>query len=81
MQEHVHEFVTIGEIITPQTCKGCGLQLTPVTIYLHPKQKEALDWLEHDRKKSATTILGHFIELEHGKRQRSAAQRIRKPKA
>ena len=65
----------------PKTCNGCGQELTPVTIYLHPEQKEALEWLIKDRKKSANTIIEHFTTLEHGKRQRSAAKRVRKPKA
>jgi hypothetical protein len=81
MEEHVHEFTALGEIAAPQVCKGCGQQLTPVTIYLHPDEKVALDWLVQDRKKGATAIINHFITLEYGKRRRAAAQRVRKPKA
>jgi hypothetical protein len=86
MEEHFHdhsghEHTVIGELAVAQPCKACGQTLTPLVIYLHPEQKAELEWLEKDRKKDATSIIEHFIHLEHGKRKRAAAQRVRPQKA
>jgi hypothetical protein len=76
-QHHTFEMIPIHD----QTCKGCGQQLTPVVLYLHPEQKATLEWLEKDRKKSANTIIEHLIQLEGSKRQIAASKRTRSKKA
>lgn len=75
-QEHEHTYTKVTEYYQ---CTHCGQILQPVTVQLHPEQKETLDWLIQDKGQTANQIIDRLIWLEGNKRRKIASERKKKP--